>query len=105
MVCGCAKAPSADAFAFSLSSPGRRAAFAATQPAATTLLRKHEQTDSAARSGLDRHGMGRPGAERMLARGKDQFPGCRKSTRLNSSHQIISYAVFCLKKKKKNRKE
>src|SRR5207244_4546354 len=29
----------------------------------------------------------------------------RKSTRLNSSHQIISYAVFCLKKKKqKNQK-
>src|SRR5258708_25595377 len=27
----------------------------------------------------------------------------RKSTRLNSSHQIISYAVFCLKKKNKNR--
>src|SRR5438552_19199174 len=26
----------------------------------------------------------------------------RKSTRLNSSHQIISYAVFCLKKKKKH---
>src|SRR5258708_20822287 len=26
----------------------------------------------------------------------------RKSTRLNSSHQIISYAVFCLKKKKAN---
>src|SRR5258708_32027763 len=25
----------------------------------------------------------------------------RKSTRLNSSHQIISYAVFCLKKKKR----
>src|SRR5947208_12720720 len=28
----------------------------------------------------------------------------RKSTRLNSSHQIISYAVFCLKKKKKYKK-
>src|SRR5207244_11889566 len=28
----------------------------------------------------------------------------RKSTRLNSSHQIISYAVFCLKKKKKKKK-
>src|SRR5947208_8815630 len=28
----------------------------------------------------------------------------RKSTRLNSSHQIISYAVFCLKKKKKKRR-
>src|SRR5205809_3227108 len=29
----------------------------------------------------------------------------RKSTRLNSSHGYISYAVFCLKKKKKNRKK
>src|SRR5438034_6315229 len=26
----------------------------------------------------------------------------RKSTRLNSSHTVISYAVFCLKKKKRN---
>src|SRR5258708_8108017 len=29
----------------------------------------------------------------------------RKSTRLNSSHQIISYAVFCLKKKKKKKQK
>src|SRR5438309_6755895 len=29
----------------------------------------------------------------------------RKSTRLNSSHSSISYAVFCLKKKKKNKKK
>src|SRR3712207_7872382 len=29
-------------------------------------------------------------------------PGDRKSTRLNSSHANISYAVFCLKKKKKH---
>src|SRR2546430_4460352 len=29
------------------------------------------------------------------------MPGDRKSTRLNSSHSQISYAVFCLKKKKK----
>src|SRR5258708_26868236 len=29
-------------------------------------------------------------------------PTDRKSTRLNSSHQIISYAVFCLKKKSKH---
>ena len=28
----------------------------------------------------------------------------RKSTRLNSSHVVISYAVFCLKKKNKNKK-
>src|SRR5690349_24980935 len=31
--------------------------------------------------------------------------GDRKSTRLNSSHVEISYAVFCLKKKKKNKKK
>src|SRR5258708_26951455 len=36
-----------------------------------------------------------PARARALDRGRD-----RKSTRLNSSHQIISYAVFCLKKKK-----
>src|SRR5258708_6415850 len=48
----------------------------------------------------------------QLAHGRDQRQparhvviaqptrGDRKSTRLNSSHQIISYAVFCLKKKK-----
>src|SRR5258708_16936785 len=35
------------------------------------------------------------GTGRELAKTTD-----RKSTRLNSSHQIISYAVFCLKKKK-----
>src|SRR5258708_10639207 len=29
----------------------------------------------------------------------------RKSTRLNSSHQIISYAVFCLKKKKQQKEQ
>src|SRR5258708_25406360 len=29
----------------------------------------------------------------------------RKSTRLNSSHQIISYAVFCLKKKKNKQRQ
>src|SRR5437763_1396519 len=34
--------------------------------------------------------------ERLLPGGRD-----RKSTRLNSSHRCISYAVFCLKKKKK----
>src|SRR5258708_35527169 len=31
---------------------------------------------------------------------RTRFRRDRKSTRLNSSHQIISYAVFCLKKKK-----
>src|SRR2546422_7325625 len=37
-----------------------------------------------------------------FARQVDRDPGLdRKSTRLNSSHGYISYAVFCLKKKKK----
>src|SRR5256885_9522908 len=41
----------------------------------------------------------------FLGRGQDRKEQCgnedRKSTRLNSSHLVISYAVFCLKKKKK----
>src|SRR5206468_8803080 len=44
---------------------------------------------------------GRPHAERpALDGGRD-----RKSTRLNSSHDQISYAVFCLKKKKKKKEK
>src|SRR5258708_16277101 len=38
-------------------------------------------------------------AARRLPRSDSPYRD-RKSTRLNSSHQIISYAVFCLKKKK-----
>src|SRR5256885_2491933 len=46
-----------------------------------------------------------------MAEKKSKHPSCkercqaqdRKSTRLNSSHLVISYAVFCLKKKKKAR--
>src|SRR2546429_2093077 len=41
--------------------------------------------------------------EKLHPRGPDSpdSPKDRKSTRLNSSHGYISYAVFCLKKKKK----
>src|SRR5256885_4734438 len=39
---------------------------------------------------------GLPGGQDRPRAGRD-----RKSTRLNSSHLVISYAVFCLKKKKK----
>src|SRR3712207_7141824 len=45
-------------------------------------------------AGRDPAGLGEPGEDR---RHRD-----RKSTRLNSSHANISYAVFCLKKKKTN---
>src|SRR5207244_7970944 len=48
-----------------------------------------------------------PAAERagLFSRLRDSLSKSRtdrKSTRLNSSHQIISYAVFCLKKQKNN---
>src|SRR5438034_2531549 len=37
----------------------------------------------------------------LVTAGEEQTIIDRKSTRLNSSHTVISYAVFCLKKKKK----
>src|SRR5207248_6731068 len=39
----------------------------------------------------------------MCGRAQVCLRGDRKSTRLNSSHRTISYAVFCLKKKKKKK--
>src|SRR5207248_8391323 len=42
---------------------------------------------------------GRPGSRRLRLHSRID----RKSTRLNSSHRTISYAVFCLKKKKKQK--
>src|SRR2546427_7530962 len=49
----------------------------------------------------------RRGAGGRLTRGRDPVRRAarrdRKSTRLNSSHSQISYAVFCLKKKKNTR--
>src|SRR2546426_7697842 len=47
-------------------------------------------------------GLGRMADHVKSAREGDRVD--RKSTRLNSSHLVISYAVFCLKKKKKNTK-
>src|SRR3712207_8008297 len=68
----------------------------------TTLFRSGGQ--------LEQSGRGRPirygglGHEEVAAQGDDvpvaQQEADRKSTRLNSSHANISYAVFCLKKKK-----
>src|SRR6266851_5827272 len=46
-----------------------------------------------------------PAAAATARRKADRVPGRdRKSTRLNSSHITISYAVFCLKKKKQQKK-
>src|SRR5438034_9231576 len=47
----------------------------------------------------------RPPHHRLAGFGRQHHKGAedRKSTRLNSSHTVISYAVFCLKKKKKKK--
>src|SRR3712207_8865998 len=78
----------------------------------TTLFRSARARRPAARRGADR--LRRRAARRRAAPGRappaaaglpDVLEGVgpgrdRKSTRLNSSHANISYAVFCLKKKK-----
>src|SRR3712207_7966507 len=51
--------------------------------------------------------LGEPGDEVVVERRLDEDARAgvdRKSTRLNSSHANISYAVFCLKKKKRQRR-
>src|SRR5260221_3126832 len=48
--------------------------------------------------GAGNAGVPAPGPRHRVGPGED-----RKSTRLNSSHTVISYAVFCLKKKNKKR--
>src|SRR5436190_16617133 len=56
---------------------------------------------SSGRGAHSERGKQLPGAHEGLAAGAPGscFPRDRKSTRLNSSHTVISYAVFCLKKK------
>src|SRR5438132_6955130 len=69
----------------------------------TTLFRSRAALDRAVR------GAGRDARLPRVGRGGSAAPGGRraggadrKSTRLNSSHTVISYAVFCLKKKNKS---
>src|SRR5438034_8450736 len=81
----------------------------------TTLFRSHADvriTISQQRRDAARHvargklrAVGEPAAQSAQRDGAHRDFGIRerdrKSTRLNSSHTVISYAVFCLKKKKK----
>src|SRR5258708_31469675 len=53
------------------------------------------------RGGFARFGLRHRSFETVVLTMIEHRGGDRKSTRLNSSHQIISYAVFCLKKKKR----
>src|SRR5258708_24940884 len=63
----------------------------------TTLFRSSTAGD---RPIPDVHGVFLDQPRRAESAADSARRGDRKSTRLNSSHQIISYAVFCLKKKK-----
>src|SRR2546426_3834599 len=68
-----------------------------TLPAVTAMTRRPARPRRRG-GGDDKLDRGRRGGDRSPVRRGD-----RKSTRLNSSHLVISYAVFCLKKKKKKR--
>src|SRR5205809_5122093 len=71
----------------------------------TTLFRSHGGRDPASWARWVRPVRGRPDRPRARAVERDRCRRRRdrKSTRLNSSHGYISYAVFCLKKKKTNK--
>src|SRR5258708_14788540 len=71
----------------------------------TTLFRSHRAAARAESPVEPRPVARHRDAADAAAPGRAGAPADRKSTRLNSSHQIISYAVFCLKKKKKKQKE
>src|SRR5438034_8167145 len=65
-------------------------------------LRHYAGTHRARGSGAFRPQSGEPISPPESADGIVTKRTDRKSTRLNSSHTVISYAVFCLKKKKHN---
>src|SRR5438034_6247786 len=78
----------------------------------TTLFRSHllERPDTLRRKFLEQASIeGRCGVRTLrfavgvIGVGRKSETEDRKSTRLNSSHTVISYAVFCLKKKKKKK--
>src|SRR5689334_23944644 len=66
----------------------------------TTLFRSHSSPTPSPRR---RTAPPTSPASTPPATSRASCPRDRKSTRLNSSHSSISYAVFCLKKKKKNK--
>src|SRR2546422_8678908 len=81
--------------ALPISSPGHR------RPERHPCRRARDQRDQGQHAGAaQRRGKTSPLRGELQRRARRD----RKSTRLNSSHGYISYAVFCLKKKKKKRK-
>src|SRR5258708_6355716 len=64
--------------------------------------RRFGHAEESQRSSRQSRCAGEDCAHRIVSEGRrpERLQLARRSTRLNSSHQIISYAVFCLKKKK-----
>src|SRR5438034_1341701 len=69
----------------------------------SSAIRQHHFENGYGRDAGSLEGRGLRGTGRGELRDAVGFQRDRKSTRLNSSHTVISYAVFCLKKKKKKR--
>src|SRR2546422_2022369 len=107
--------PSSRAVATSVSRSGRSSGSPPDRPSCSTpsafasrKTRHHSSVVSsvlkrapAKSSGLEQYG--HCNGHRYVSSARSHSGGDRKSTRLNSSHGYISYAVFCLKKKKKKK--
>src|SRR5205807_8200692 len=104
-ICSCSSSLSSSSFFFfflMLPQPPRSTLFPYT-----TLFRSRSAAGSASRPKANK-ARGHIASVLLRHAGASSQPSCsgrdRKSTRLNSSHLVISYAVFCLKKKKKKKK-
>src|SRR3712207_8220909 len=80
-----------------------RSILAVTQ--AVCEYRKKEGIDGPLFLGMDTHALSEPAQRSALEVLAAHGVQDRKSTRLNSSHANISYAVFCLKKKQLKQKQ
>src|SRR5256885_9842611 len=85
--------------------PGRSTPAFGIRRTAASVRRPVGPAPERAWGGTDRVAQGCAGRARVPLAGAGGGTGDpdRKSTRLNSSHLVISYAVFCLKKKKEQR--
>src|SRR2546430_16599592 len=93
---------SADVFSFLIISPLPDSFFFFFNDTATTEIYTLSLHDALPISSVCEGLPSTPGTSTRYSKCTDRSRLDRKSTRLNSSHSQISYAVFCLKKKKKN---
>src|SRR2546426_3628633 len=80
--------------------PPRSTLFPYTTLFRSLLIPRRRERGDESLGAFFRRRLGNEALERII---EPLMTGDRKSTRLNSSHLVISYAVFCLKKKKKKK--